>query len=246
MNTPISKKRAWEIARKFSDIAKREDTDDSILGIFVIGSLGADHYISGRSDIDTAIVVRDSISDVLRARLREIRTDFVAEYGIPKDFGGIILRESDLFPPYDPEKELVPEIYRLLKQGKRIWGNYDLTEIPMPTRSDFRAYARVFYTWLRSDRPDIEHSIVAAVNRTLIEIRLLLWDKTDSFILNKRELIPTFLQSEYCEGFQDELPVIQEYVLGHRDLHNLEYLEGLLERITNLVVEEVDLLEDTE
>ena len=62
--------------------------------------------------------------------------------------------------------------------------------------------------------------------------------------LDKRELIPTFLQSEYCEGFQDELLVIQEYVLGHRDLHNLEYLEGLLERITNLVVEEVDLLED--
>ena len=85
---------------------------------------------------------------------------------------------------------------------------------------------------------------MAAVNRTLTEIRLLLWAKTDSFILNKRELIPTFLQSEYGCSYQDELPVIQEYVLGHRDLHNLEYLEGLLERITNLVVKEVDLSKD--
>ena len=30
MNTPISKERAWEIAREFSDIAKQEDIDDSI------------------------------------------------------------------------------------------------------------------------------------------------------------------------------------------------------------------------
>lgn len=237
----ISNDRAWEIAREFAELARREDAEYSILGVFVIGSLGADEYIPGRSDIDTALVCRDSVSRDLRSRLRKIRTELVAAYGIPKDFGGIILPEHDLFPPYDPEKELVPEIYRLLKQGKRVWGNFDLTTVPMPARSDFRAWARVFHTWLRSDRPDAEHSVVAAVNRTLIEIRLLLWDKTDAFILNKRELIPVFLQSDYSEGFGDELADIQEYVLGRQDRHDLEYLEGLMKRITELVVREVAL-----
>lgn len=111
----------------------------------------------------------------------------------------------------------------------------------MPARADFRAWARVFHTWLRSDRPDVEHSVVAAVNRMLIDIRLLLWDKTDSFLLNKRELIPSFLKTAYCEGFRDELKDIQEYVLGRQERHDLEYLEDMLARITNLVVKEVEL-----
>ena len=68
-----------------------------------------------------------------------------------------------------------------------------------------------------------------------------MWDKTDSFILNKRELIPTFLQSDYSEGFQDELVEIQEYVLGHQDMQDLVYLENLLEKVTDLVVREVAL-----
>ena len=237
----ISKERAWEIAREFSVLARQEDVDNSILGIFVIGSLGADEYIPGRSDIDSTLVTRDTVSQDLRDRLQDTRAELVLKYGIPKGFGGIILPEEDLHPPYEPEKELVPEIYRLLIQGKRIWGNYDLTQVPTPTRSDFRAYAKVFYTWLRSDRPDVEHSVVAAVNRMLTEIRLLMWDKTDSFILNKRELIPTFLQSDYSEGFQDELVEIQEYVLGHQDMQDLVYLENLLARITDLVVREVAL-----
>ena len=241
MNHMISKERAWEIAREFSVLARQEDVDNSILGIFVIGSLGADEYIPGRSDIDSTLVTRDTVSQDLRDRLQNTRAELVLKYGIPKGFGGIILPEEDLHPPYDPEKEFVPEIYRLLIQGKRIWGNYDLTHVPTPTRSDFRAYARVFYTWLRSDRPDVEHSVVAAVNRMLQEIRLLMWDKTDSFILNKRELIPTFLQSDYSEGFQDELVEIQEYVLGHQDMQDLVYLENLLERVTDLVVREVAL-----
>ncbi|MCZ0940383.1 MAG: hypothetical protein OXJ55_17195 [Caldilineaceae bacterium] len=239
--TVVQVDRAWEIAREFAGLAKLADTDNSIIGIYVIGSLGADEYVPGRSDIDTALVTRDSVTPVLRDRLREIRRGLVVKYVIPKGFGGIVFPESDLFPPYDHERELVPEIYRLLVQGKRIWGNYDLTRIPTPTRSDFRAWAGVFHAWLRSDRPDKEHSVVAAVNRTLIEIRLLLWDKTDRFILNKRELIPAFLLTTYSEGFRDELTDIQGYVLGHQDRHDLEYLEGLMERITGLVAREVKL-----
>ena len=242
MNKPISEVHAWEIAREFATEATSQDVNRYILGIFMIGSLAAKQYRPGWSDIDTVIVARNSISDEFRASLKEMRASYQSKYGIPKGFGGIVLREQDLHPPYDPEKELVPEIYRLLQQGKPIWGEYDLSDIPMPSRDDFRAYAKVFYTWLRSlDRSDRERTIVATVNRMLIEVRLFIWNRTDDFILNKRELIPTFLETEHGEHYRDALRDVHEYVLGNVQLHDLEPLERLLEDITDLVAEEVNL-----
>ena len=242
MNKPISEVHAWEIAREFATEATSQDVNRYILGIFMIGSLAAKQYRPGWSDIDTVIVARNSISEAFRARLKEMRASYQSKYGIPKGFGGIILREQDLKPPYDPEKELVPEISRLLQQGKPIWGEYDLSDIPTPSRDDFRAYAKVFYTWLRSlDRSDRERTIVATVNRMLIEIRLFIWDRTDNFILNKRELIPIFLKTEHGEHYRDALRDVHEYVLGNVQLHDLEPLERLLEDITDLVAEEVNL-----
>ena len=242
MTQPISEARAWEIAREFAAEATSQDVNRYILGIFMIGSLAAEQYHPGRSDIDTVIVARDSISDEFRARLKEMRVSYQSKYGIPKGFGGIVLREQDLKPPYDPEKELVPEIYRLLQQGKLIWGEYDLSGIPAPSRDDFRAYAKVFYTWLRSlGRPDRERTIVATVNRILIEIRLFIWDRTDAFILNKRELIPIFLETEYGDRYRNALRDVHEYVLGNVQLHDLDLLERLLDDITDLVATEVNL-----
>ena len=242
MNKPISEARAWEIAREFAAEATSQDVNSYILGIFMIGSLAAKQYHPGRSDIDTVIVARNSISEGFRARLKEMRASYQSKYGIPKGFGGIVLREQDLKPPYDPEKELVPEIYRLLQQGKLLWGEYDLSDIPMPSRDDFRAYAKVFYTWLRGLKgPDRERTIVATANRILIEIRLFIWDRTDAFILNKRELIPIFLETEYGEHYRDALRDVHEYVLGNVQLHDLDSLERLLEDITDLVTVEVNL-----
>ena len=242
MNKPISEARAWEIAREFAAEATSQDVNSYILGIFMIGSLAAKQYHPGRSDINTVIVARNSISEGFRARLKEMRASYQSKYGIPKGFGGIVLREQDLKPPYDPEKELVPEIYRLLQQGKLLWGEYDLSDIPMPSRDDFRAYAKVFYTWLRGLKgPDRERTIVATANRILIEIRLFIWDRTDAFILNKRELIPIFLETEYGEHYRDTLRDVHEYVLGNIQLHDLDSLERLLEDITDLVTVEVNL-----
>ena len=89
--------------------------------------------------------------------------------------------------------------------------------------------------------PDRERTIVATVNRILIEIRLFIWDRTDDFILNKRELIPTFLKTEQGERYRDTLRDVHEYVLGNVQLHNLDLLERLLEDITDLVAKEVNL-----
>ena len=209
----------------------------------MIGSLATGQYHPGRGDIDTVIIARDSIPDRLREKLGELRRVYVSKYNIPKGFGGIVLRERDLKPPYDPEKELVPEIYRLLEQGKPIWGEYDLSSISTPSRDDIRAYAKVFYAWLRSDRQEREkeRTIVATVNRILTEIRLYIWDRTDSFILNKRELIPAFIETEYGERYRDALRDVHEYVLGNVQLNDLDFLERLLEDITNFVAIEVDL-----
>ena len=104
MNKPISEAQAWEIAREFATEATSQDVNRYILGIFMIGSLAAKQYRPGWSDIDTVIVARNSISDEFRASLKEMRASYQSQYGIPKGFGGIILREQDLKPPYDPEE----------------------------------------------------------------------------------------------------------------------------------------------
>ena len=88
--------------------------------------------------------------------------------------------------------------------------------------------------------PDRERTIVATVNRILIEIRLFIWDRTDDFILNKRELIPIFLETEHGEHYRDTLRDVHEYVIGNIQLHDLGLLENLLEDITNLVAKEVN------
>ena len=175
MSGPISAERAWEIARGFALESTKEDVDGCILAIFMIGSLATGQYHPGRSDIDTVIITSDSIPEGLREKLGELRRVYVSKYNIPKGFGGIILREQDLNPPYDPEKELVPEIYRLLEQGKPIWGEYDVSNIPTPSRNDIRAYAKVFYTWCSwGAGPNVEET-TDMTGKTGIGLDVLTW-----------------------------------------------------------------------
>jgi hypothetical protein len=66
-------------------------------------------------------------------------------YQIPKDFGPFPLRESELFPAYDPENDLLTlEITRLKIQGKLIYGYLTLEKIPMPSIEDFFVGAKHF------------------------------------------------------------------------------------------------------
>jgi hypothetical protein len=110
----ISEHEAWRIAKFFAEDVEHCVGKD-LIAVFVIGSLSIGSYHAGRSDIDTMIVVREKLSDNTRQTIRTLASSYCGRYQVPKDFGAVTVTESDLYPPYNPEQELVPEIIRLKK-----------------------------------------------------------------------------------------------------------------------------------
>lgn len=78
--------------------------------------------MAGRSDIDTFIVLNDQSSGKARERIVALRKRLGVRHSIPKGLGAIVANRSELFPPYDPERELVREIIRLKQQGRKALG----------------------------------------------------------------------------------------------------------------------------
>lgn len=187
----ISESQAWQIVDIFAQ-SMVAATDD-IVAIFVIGSLATGAYRLGRSDIDTIIVIRDASAEATPATLRRIRDRFQREYAIPKGLGAVVIRYRQLFPPYDPDEELIPEILRLKQQGVIVWGALDITAIPEFDAADLEAYMVVFYRWLHANfvdqRPDSSRTIDATVNTILYELRALIWGATGEYVLDKREVV---------------------------------------------------------
>ena len=92
----ISEAEAMEIVRKFlRELRRRGD----LLALYVIGSLGGGYYRPGQSDIDTVIVVRDDAM-ITQERVNKIANKYWKRYKIPKGFGSVMIRESELSPPY--------------------------------------------------------------------------------------------------------------------------------------------------
>jgi hypothetical protein len=86
-----------------------------------------------------------------------------------------------------------------------IHGTYDVSQIPEPTRDDFLAYARLFYSWLRKNyidsRPEEARTIDATVNTLLYEMRLLIWYEVLEYVLDKRKIVPLFVASYQTHRF---------------------------------------------
>ena len=91
--------------------------------------------------ISTAVlIVKNEFQDIWGnsetpgKRLAALNRTYLHRYKIPKDFGPFPLGESELFPPYNPEIEILPlEIARLKIQGKLVYGSFNLEMVPMPS-----------------------------------------------------------------------------------------------------------------
>jgi predicted nucleotidyltransferase len=236
----IHEEQAWVIARAFAeDVASL--LGQRLLAVYVIGSLACGSYRPGRSDIDTLLIVGSDCSPADEDAVDALRKGVQEAYGVPKDFGGTVIRRDKLLPPYDPVEELVPEILRLKHQGVLVWDTYDLTSVPDPTREDFVAYARIFYPWLRTlidRRPQEYRSVDAAVNTILYELRLLAWDRTGDYILDKSRVIPVALgfTRQFLNG--ETLEAVQRYLVNDGPL-SLEVVEQELQAISTYVREQV-------
>ena len=155
MGSAITEAKAMEIVGEFLDEIRRED--NGTLALYLIGSLGGGYYRPGQSDIDTVIIVSDDAA-ITQARMDEIAKKYWQSYEIPKGFGSIMIRLSELAPPYIKseieEFEFTVEIARLKTQGKAIFGGIDLNDIQMPSREDFIKDALIMEKWFAKEFGD--------------------------------------------------------------------------------------------
>lgn len=236
--TVVSEKEAWEISKEFSH-GVAQITGKNLKAVIVIGSLAGGNYRPGTSDIDIAVIVDDECSQEQKLQVRERATFFRDKYAIPKDFGAVIIMEKELFPPYDPAQELVPEILRLKHQGIIIQGFYELDKIPEPTKEDFKSYARVFYPWLRTnyiDNRSVEaRTVDAIVNTLLYELRLFIWDVQNEFVFNKEDVLRMFLKIPESHYYCNQLNEVEKYLKGFVTHLTIEQVERTLKDVSIFV-----------
>ena len=194
----ITEEKAMEIVHKFLRELRRRD--GGILALYVIGSLGGGYYRPGQSDIDTVIIVGDDAA-ITQERVNKIARKYWKRYKVPKGFGSVMIRLSELAPPYlkseRDEFEFTVELARLKTQGKAIFGGIDLDKIRMPSTDDFIKDAIIFEKW--ADRefgtPMFDKlQITGCVNTILGHLRRYLMIEKGVFEFNKFLTIEAYLR----------------------------------------------------
>ena len=215
----IDEHAAWDILRAYARDCLAISSA-SLLAIYAIGSLPAGYYRPGQSDIDALLIVRDGSDGIWGSNmhpskpLEDLNRRYQDAYGIPKDFGPFPVQESELYPPYDVEQELVPEIARLKLQGKPIYGAYDLDAVSLPTPDDVLRDAQHFEEWWRDEFSKsvlLENlSLMACVNSILMHLRRFLWIKRGVIEFDKRRLVRSYLENDPPFADEDMLYCVEQ------------------------------------
>ena len=244
MDNRITEARALEIVEEFC----HEITviEDSILAVYLVGSLGGGYYRPGQSDIDTVIIVKDD-AKITQGKMDEIAERYHIKYAIPKGFGSVMIREHELYPPYhkseDEEFEFGVEIARLKIQGRLAWGNFLLSAVPMPTKELLIDDARIFenWSWREFSPAHQKLSMTACVNSILMIMRRYLMIEHSVFEFNKFKIIRTYRSHapaiinekafELIEGYlcgktccETELDMLRKFQVEISDYYNLKLL----------------------
>lgn len=138
-----------------------------------------------------------------------------------------MIAERELFPPYQKSDvddfEFSVEIVRLKLQGKTVYGSYDLSNVPMPTKSDLIHDALIMENWF-----DKEFGIemfnklgyVGCVNTILGYLRRYLMIEKNIFVLNKFCTVETYCNNEPpiidCQIFT----LINDIINGHEAIND--------------------------
>ena len=238
----IDEKAAWDILQKFSEDCREIDSS-SLIAIYATGSLPGGYYRPGQSDIDAVLIIKNGSEDVWgnsekpSKALEELNRQYLEMYQIPKDFGPFPLQESELFPPYDPENDfLTQEITRLKFQGKLVYGNFDLEEIPLPSIENILADAKHFEEWWR-DQFSIATKVEgmspeACVNTILIHLRRFLQIKRGVIEFNKLKVVATYLDNEPPFINSEALRLVTDSLaLQILTDDDIEFLRGYVEEL---------------
>ena len=197
MSEIISRERALEIAAEFAaEIALFHP----VKAVIATGSLGGGYYRPGQSDIDTAIILNCPREETAshEQSICSIAAQYRDRYGVPKDFGAVVMGFEQLFPPYIPEEELVSEIMRIKMQGLLLCGSLDFAAVPMPDISSARACESAFEDWRESGfhTPPEQMTRAMTVNSILLLLRRFLMLERGIIEFDKRKLISLYLENQ--------------------------------------------------
>lgn len=208
----ISVEEAIRIAKEFAvDVSLI--IGGSLLAVFAIGSLGGGYYRPGQSDIDTLIII-DDMTKFDNNLIEKITKEYQKKYKIPKGFGAIVVNKRELFPPYNKSDELILEIINLKKQGLLLYGNFNVSCIPMPDRKAIIEDANAFEDWRESETAASKSllSMEACSNSILILLKRYLLIKKDIIEFNKMKVISTYLENEPPTINKEIFQLINNYI----------------------------------
>jgi len=242
----ISESRAWEILKAYARDCIQIDFE-SLLAIYAIGSLPGGYYRPGQSDIDAVLITTNGSEkiwgDVHEASqtLKDLNERYLRAYEIPKDFGPFPIQEGELFPPYNPAKELAAEIARLKLQGKPVYGDFNLQSVPMPTPGDFLRDAQHFEEWWRDEfsktNPLETLSATGCVNTILAHLRRYLRIKRGKIVFDKHKVVPEYLCNDPPIADEQMFRLVEQFLrLGEasdRDTRELRRYVGVLRDAMN-------------
>jgi hypothetical protein len=214
----ITQAEAWALAGHFADEVATAVGPD-LLGVVVVGSLALGTYLPGRSDIDTIVVVRDTCPPAVLDAIAELADRYSHQPGLRKGFGGYGVRESDLYPPFGSLRDEVYEILQLKRQGRVIRGHLDLATLAEPSPEDLRRSLAALVpdllgAWHREYPPPLDPDD-ARVNTILYWLRLLLWDRTGRYVLDKREALSAAVMLSEVKSLS--LGSVAPYVMRQAD-----------------------------
>ena len=219
MQSIITEAKAQEIVREFTSEIYREDSD--IIAVYVVGSLGGGYYRPGQSDIDSIIIVNDNAA-ITQKRMDEIAGKYYKKYSIPKGFGSIMIKRSELSPPYHYRSEaenfeFTIEIARLKCQGKAVYGNINLNDVIMPTSEDFIKDAHIMEKWFAKEfgYPMFDKlQITGCINCILGYLRRHLMIERGIFEFNKFRTIKTYMYNQPPIVDMPAFDFIEKYLHG--------------------------------
>lgn len=211
----ISEAQAWKIVAEFAhDLAA--ELGEGLLSVLVVGGLSGGNYRPGVSDIDTVIIVTTGTRAAAEPLVERLREAYRVRYGVPKEFGALVLTPGQLRPPYPPEEELAPEIQRIVDQGRVVHG----ARVPVvpPARAELLGYARWFDRWLETEflptNPPERLNYHAAYNVAAMACRHHVYALSGEMIWDKERALRAFAAREPAHP---QVAIVQQLIELGRD-----------------------------
>ena len=144
------------------------------------------------------------------------------EYGIPKGFGAVPIKERELYPPYTESAVqsdvFLFEVARLKTQGQLYYGEYSLDEVPMPTTGQLVETSLRFNEWFENEflveRPLEKLTITESINCLVGDLQGLILVDSGRVEFNKFRLLEIAID-EYGDCYDSTvLHSVLDYISG--------------------------------